>query len=317
MALRERRPDIARRLSFVVVTDTTATIARLLAALRSQTIRSEIELVVVCGTAGELGLTDADVDGIGAVRVVEVGDILPLHEATAAGVREAGAPVLVIGETHAFPDPEALEIVLGCFGDESVGAVAPGLRNANPSPASWGSLMVTYGRALGPEAREVDTISSHNVAVRRDLLIGLGDDLAFRLALGGGLGETLRSRGYRLRYEPAVVFAHLNVARLKSCFLDRFHASRIYASGRSSGWGAGRRALFVAGAPLVPAVLCWKVAHSPGWSQHKPEFGWAIWPSIVVSVASMAAGEAFAYVSGPGPSFERVADYEVHRERHL
>ena len=54
-----------------------------------------------------------------------------------------------------------------------------------------------------------------------------------------------------------------------------------------------------------------------GWSQHRREFGWEIWPSIAVSVVSMAAGEAAAYARGPGRSYERVADYEVHRERHL
>ena len=40
MAVRERRPVMTPDLSFVVVTDTVATIARLLGALRSQTIRS-------------------------------------------------------------------------------------------------------------------------------------------------------------------------------------------------------------------------------------------------------------------------------------
>lgn len=304
-------------LSFVVVTDTVATIARVLAALRGQTIRERIELVAVCPDERGLGLAGADVEGIGAVRVVEVGDILPLHEASAAGVRAASAPVVVIGETHAFPERDALELLLRCFGDQTVGAVAPGLRNANPGPASWGSLMVTYGTALGGEARDTETISTHNAAVRRELLVALGDELAFRLTLGGGLGETLRRQGYRLRYEPDVVFAHLNVVRLRSCLLDRFHASRCYASGRARGWGAGRRALYTAGAPLLPALLGWRIARSPGWEQHSRELGWGVWPSIVVSVAGMAAGEAAAYARGVGQSFELVAEYEVHRERHV
>lgn len=304
-------------LSFVVVTDTVATIDRVLSALRSQTIRARVELVLVCAGHNELGLTRAHVEGIGTVRVIEVGNILPLHEAAATGVRAASAPLVVIGETHAFPDPEAFETLLGCFDDETVAAVVPGLRNANPGSASWGSLMVTYGRSLGTKAREIEAISTHNAAVRRDLLVALGDELASRLTLGGGLDETLRSQGYRLRYEPDVVFAHLNVTRLRSCFFDRFYASRIYASGRAEGWGAGRRALYVVAAPLVPVVLGWKVTHSEGWRQHRREFGWAVWPSIAVSIASMAAGEAAAYACGPGRSFDRVADYEVHRERYV
>ncbi len=303
-------------LSFVVVTDTAATIARLLASLRAQTIRSTIELIIVCPGGRGLGLAAADVEGIGAVRVIEVADILLVHEASAAGVRVASAPIVVIGETHAFPDPEAFELLLRCFDDETVAAVAPGLRNANPSPASWGSLMVTYGPSLGEEARDTETISTHNAAVRRELLGTLGDELAFRLTLGGGLGELLHGQGYRLRYEPEVVYAHLNVGRMRSCLLDRFHASRIYASGRARSWGPGRRALYVVAAPLLPAVLAWRITQSRGWEQHRHQFGWRAWPSIVISVVGMAAGEAVAYARGVGRSFELVADYEIHRERH-
>ena len=304
-------------LSFIVVTDTAATIARLLAALRGQTIRERIELVVVCPGEHELGLVRAEVEGIGIVQVIEVGDIEPLHEAAAAGVLAAAGEIAVIGETHAFPDPDALELTLAAFADETVAAVAPGLRNANPSAASWGSLMVTYGAALGGEARDTTAVSTHNAAVRRHLLLGLGDDLPFRLTLGGGLGDALRRDGHRLRYEPGVVYAHLNVARLRACFSDRFYASRIYASGRTRGWGAGHRALYLLGAPLLPAVLGWRIAHSPGWKQHRHEFGARVWPSIAVSVVGMAAGEAAAYARGVGRAHELVAEYEVHRERHV
>ena len=307
----------APALSFVVVTDTAATIAEVLAALRRQTIRERIELVAVCADERGLGLDSADTEGIGSVRVVEVGDIVPVHEASAVGVRVAGAPVVVIGETHAYPEPDALELILRCFEDGTVAAVAPGLSNANPGPASWGSLMVTYGAALGAEVRELGTISTHNAAVRRELLLALGDELPFRLTLGGALGETLRRGGHRLLYQPAAVFAHVNVARLRSCFVDRFHSSRCYASGRARGWGVGRRALYLVGTPLLPVLLGWRIAHSRGWRQHRAELGWGVWPSIAVSVAGMAAGEVAAYAHGAGRSFELVADYEVHRERYV
>ena len=304
-------------LSFVVVTDTAATIGEVLAALRRQTVRKRIELVVVCRNKRELGLADADVEEMVAVRLVEVGEIAPLHEASAAGVRVATAPIVVIGETHAFPEPDTLEIMLRSFEDARVAALAPGLSNANPGAASWGSLMVTYGAALGSDARESETISTHNAAVRRELLVAFGDELPFRLTLGGALGETLRRDGHRLLYEPRALFAHVNVVPLRSCFLDRFHGSRCYASGRARGWGLGRRALRVAGAPLVPGILGWRIAHSPGWEQHRREFGWRVWPSIAVSVVAMAVGEAAAYALGAGRSFERVVEYEVHRERHV
>ena len=304
-------------ISFVVVTDATATIAQVLAALRNQTICGAIELVVVCPDEGRLGLTPRDVEGLGVVQVVEVGDIVPLHEATAAGVRATGAPVVVIGETHAFPEAAALETVLRLFDDPTVGAVVPGLVNANPGHASWASLMVTYGPSLGGAARDVATISAHNAALRRELLAGLGDDLPFRLTIGGGLGELLRSNGYRLHYEPSVLYAHVNVARARSCVLDRFHSSRCYGTSRSRSWGGGRRALYVAASPLLPFVLGWRVRRSRGWAEHRASLGWRVWPSVILSVAGMAAGEAVAYATGAGNAYASVADYEIHRERHI
>jgi hypothetical protein len=300
-----------------VFTDTVATIARLLDSLRLQTVRDALELVVVCRSERELGLAAADVAGIRAVQVIEVERELLLHEATAIGVRATSAPVVLVGETHAFPDPEALELVVGCFDDETIGGVAPGLRNANPGPASWASLMVTYGAALGSEPSDRESISTHNGAVRRELLLALGDELPFRLTLGGGLGEAVRRQGYRLRYEPGIVFAHLNVARLRSCLNDRYHAARIYASGRSHDWSVGRRAVYVAGAPLLPPVLAWRISHSRGWREYRRELDWRVWPTLLLSVVGIAAGETAACLRGVGRSFQLVEEYEVHRERHV
>lgn len=317
MAIHDKLSGVTPALSFVVVTDTAATIRGALAALRRQTIREELEVVIVCPDEDGLGLGADDVAGLGFVQVVAAGEIVPLHEAAALGVLAANAPILVIGETHAFPAPDALERALRYFDDDTLGAVAPGLRNANPGPASWGSLMVTYGTALGDKGREIEAISTHNAAVRRAPLALLGEELPFRLTLGGGLGEALRRSGYRLLYAPDVVFSHVNVARLRSCFFDRFHSSRCYATGRAREWGIGRRGLHVVGAPLVPGLLGWRISRSPGWEQHRKEFGLGVWPSIAVSVVGMAVGEVAAYTMGVGRSFDLVADYEVHRERHL
>ncbi len=304
-------------ISVVVAADTGESIARLLSALRAQTIRESVELVIVCPSGSALGLGVADTAGIGQVRVVEVGTVVPLDPAVAEGIHASAAPVVVVGETHAFPAPDALETALAFFVDDAVAAVVPGLENANPGPLSWASLMVTYGRALGSEPREVAAISTHNATMRRAPLVALGDELPLRLTFGGELGEALRRSGWRLLYRPEVRFQHLNVARLGSCLRDRFHGGRCYAAARSSNWRRRRRALYLIGTPFIPALVGWRIVRSEGWRQYRAELDWRTWPFVALSVVAGVSGEMAAYARGPGLSFERAAEFELRRERHI
>lgn len=302
------------RISVVLVTDELGTVADVLASLRAQPIHDRIELVVVSQSQAGIG----DVQGLGAVRGVEVGSLVPLEAALAEGVRAATARVVLLGETHAFPDPGALEPILRAIEDEGYAAVAPALRNGNPeTAASWASLMVTYGRALGGDRREVETMSTHNTSYRRDLLVALGAELPALLRVGGGLDARLRDAGHRLLYEPGATFAHLNVVPLRSCFLDRFYVARCYAAARSRCWPVARRLLYALGSPLIPFVLGARVVRSRGWAAHRDELPRRIWLPFAVSLVAIAAGELAAYAGGVGRAPEHLIDFEIHRARHI
>ena len=90
----------------------------------------------------------------------------------------------------------------------------------------------------------------------------------------------------------------------------------MYAGRRSRSWSAARRALYVAGSPLLPLVRLPRVLRdlrrarmAPGELRARavPDF------SLVFS----AAGEAAGYAFGPGPARpELIADVEIHRDRH-
>ncbi len=304
------------RISFVVATDTLATVSDLLAALRAQPSSDEIELVLACPSAAALG--EEEELSVGSLRIVEVGALAPIEEAFAAGVRAASAPVVVLGETHAFPDPGSFEPLIRAIVDDGYAAVAPQLRNANPeTAASWASLMMDYGRALGGGRREADELSTHNTAYRTDLLVAFGAELPALLRLGGGVDSRLRAQGHRLLIEPAATFAHLNVARLGSCIADRFHTARCYGASRSDSWSVARRALYAAGAPLIPFVVGARIVRSPGWTAHRAEFPRNVFFPLAVGLAALGAGELAAYVAGAGSSPDRIIDYEIHRARHL
>lgn len=305
-------------ISFLVVTDTAATIERVLEALRRQTIRDRVELVVACPSERTLGLRPEHVEGLGAVTVVEVDAVSPLERAQAAALRASTAPLFVIGETHAFPAPDALAAYVEAFADPTVGGVAPRLENGNPeSAASWASLMVTYGRAIGGARREVEAMSRHNGAYRRELFDYPQDELAFKLANGGGADADIRARGFRLVYEPAAVMAHLNVVALGATVKDRFYSARCYAAARSRDWSPARRAAYVALSPLLPLVLGARVLRSTGWAAHRARMPRGVLPYVAVALVAVAAGEAAAYAVGAGAARDRITPYELWRERYL
>jgi Glycosyl transferase family 2 len=305
----------APRISFVVATDTFATVAEVLASLRDQPDPEGIEVVLACPS--EAGLGESAEAPAGSLRIVEVGELVPIEGAFAAGIRAASAPVVLIGETHAFPERGALEPLIRAICDDGYAAVAPGLRNANPeTAASWASLMVTYGWTLG-ERREATALSTHNTAYRRELLLAFGDELPALLRLGGDVHGRLRRQGHRLLVEPASVFAHQNVVQLRSCIGDRFHAARSYSASRSESWSVARRGLYAVAAPLIPLVIAARVVRSPGWRAHRSELPRSIFLPMAVSLAAHGAGELAAYAAGVGNSPERIIEYEIHRARHL
>jgi len=303
------------RISFVVATDTLATVADVFASLRAQPDPEGIEVVLACPAAAALGEGEPPP---GPLRIVEVEALAPIERAFAAGIRVATAPVVLIGETHAFPEPGALEPLIRAICDEGYAAVAPGLRNANPeTAASWASLMVTYGWTLGSDRREAHQLSTHNTAYRRDLLVSFGDELPALLRLGGGIHHRLRAQGERLLVEPASVFAHQNVVQFRSCIGDRFYAARSYSASRSESWSLARRALYAIAAPLIPLVIAARVVRSPGWKAHRSELPRTVYLPMALSLAAHGAGELAAYAAGVGNSPERIIEYEIHRARHL
>jgi hypothetical protein len=61
-------------------------------------------------------------------------------------VRAASAPIIVLGETHAFPAPLWAEELIRIHDGRCL-AVAPGMENGNPQTArSWSGFLMDYGR---------------------------------------------------------------------------------------------------------------------------------------------------------------------------
>jgi len=307
------------RVSYVVGTDTFATIRGVVRAVRASTIASSVELIIVCPSEQLLALDRAETDGIGAVRIVEVPTVIPLSPPRAAGVRAASCPLVFIGETHSYPKPDCLEALVTTLENGDFDAVAPIIENANPQKAmSWAGLMLTYRHWLEPAGRgEIEVLSTYNACFRRERLLAFGDRLTAMMDYGSGLDAHLRSTGGRLFLEPAARLTHLNMAAFPGWVAERFLSGRFWGAARSRDWSAAHRFAYVLGAPLLPLLIAGRAFRSSQWAHHRQRMPRGTAVAVILCALVTAAGEVTAYIAGNGGTPVALAEYELHRARYL
>lgn len=305
------------RLSVVIVTDGFETIRKTVRHLRAQTVAAEIELVIVAPD-GELALDGDDLAGLHSHQVVRVGDIRSLSWARAPGVRVARAPIVALGESHCFPEPEWAERFLARHA-EGWAAVGPAIVNANPDGAvSWVNLLLDYGPWVAPTAGgELDDLPGHNSSYKKELLVEFGDRLETMLEAETILHADLRSRGHRLYQEPGARAAHINVTRTSSWIGERFQTGRRFASARSHTWPVWRRGVYAAGSPLIPLVRLRRLLRDVARTRTGPELRPVGYALLAFALLVSAAGELVGYAFGSGDSMYALSRIELHKERHL
>jgi hypothetical protein len=309
---------VSLQLSYVVATDNFETIRDVVRAVADQTIADRVELVIVCPSERELGLPPAEVTGIGAVRVIESSPIIPMSPPRAVGIRACSCALVFIGETHSFPAPDCLGLLLAAHQSGDYAAVTPIIENGNPKRAlSWASLMLTYRHWIAPAVRqEIEVLSTYNACFRREVLLAFGDQLPSMLDYGSGLDVEIRARGGHFLIEPAARLAHLNVATLEGWLPERFLSGRFWGNARSRRWSAARRMLYVLASPLLPVMIASRAIRSEQWVYHRSQVPKGTLAMLILSAIATAAGEVTAYVAGSGQTPVRLAEYELHRARY-
>lgn len=307
----------APRMSVVLVTDRYATIRKVVGCLRAQDVSDELELVIVAPSQEALDLDPAEVAGFGGVQVVEAGSIFPLAAARAAGVRAATAPVVQIGETHAFPGPGWAEALIRAH-TRPWAAVVPAIRNANPGgPISWSNLVIDYGPWLeGNPPGEIDAMPTFNTAYKRADLLNLGD------LLNGALGNLndvlleLRAGGQRFYFEPSARIEHANISRPAAWLAQRYVVGRVRGAERGRSWSPLRRLIYACGAPLLPLVLYARARGTVQRLRRTCSLPPGTVPALLIGLTVMALGELVGYARGAaaGPT-RRLDEYELHKLR--
>ena len=302
-------------LSILLVTDELATVRDVLASLSDQSASDRLEVVLV-GQAERLDVDGRVRDEFAAVRVVPVADIGELPRARAAGVRAATAPVVLVGETHSYPQPGWAEALIEAHRGPWT-AVGPAIVNANPQSAiAWSNVLLDYGLWLDPaQGGPAEHLPGHNTAFKRSALLEYGPGLETMLESDTELLANLRARGHLLYLEPRARTAHLNVSRPGPWLRERVAAGRDFAGLRSRRWSPLRRAAYALGSPLIPVV---RLARVVGQLRARRALGLLprVLPALAVGLAFSAAGEAAGYAAGRG-SPRSLYEMELHKVRYV
>lgn len=295
------------------------TVARTVRALRAQTVRNRLELVIVA-PKDDIPLDAAAIDGFAGVQVLGIGDVTSSsNRARVAGIKVARAPIVALAEDHSFPEPGWAEALLAAHSEGKWAAVGPVVRNANPATAaSWTNFVLEYGPWLEPAVRgEVHHLPGHNSSYRRDLLLEYGDRLEQLMESETILQWDLRRRGHRLLLEPAARTNHLNFSTLSGSRKLRFNGGRQFASMRSAEWTPLKRLLYVTASPLIPLVRLRRCLIYLGRGPERRRLLPRVVPVLAALVALDGLGELVGYAAGPGRSSSILGGIEFDRRRWL
>ncbi len=310
--------DRAPAMSVVLATDSYETIRKTVGHLRAQTVKEQLEIIIVAPSAARLCLVEAELQGFLRYRVVEVGAMHSLAWARAAGIRQAGAPVVAFGETHSYPQPGWAGALIAAHRD-SWAVVGPVLGNANPgSMISWANFLLDYGHWLDPTPSGViDDLPGRNSSYKRAVLLGYGAGLEAMLEMETMLHWELRAKGYHLYLESAAKTMHLNVSRPSSWLPERFFAARWFGAARARRKSPLWRVFYTGAAPLIPLVRLPRILRYIRRSGRSRELMPRLLPALLLSLVVSAVGEMVGYAFGAGNALQKATEVELHKARYL
>lgn len=295
-------------------------IRKTLRALKAQTIKHRLEIIVVVPSADSAGVDESELSGFFGYQVVEVGPIHSVDRAAARSVKHATATVVAIIEDHAYPNPQWAEAIVAAHRNPCA-AVGPAVENANPATMlSWINLLTSYGKWGGATCRVVvDDLPRHNVSYKRSLLMEFGAELENMVGREGSLHQRLRAKGHRFVMEPAAQIHHLNPSRLSSTIALRFQAGRMFGATRArhERWSFVRRVLYIGALPLIPAMHLTRILGEVRVRGRQRELLPRILPALLFGLVLEAIGEVVGYAFGTGSASRFLDRFELDRLEHL
>lgn len=303
------------RMSVVLVTpDNWQNMQRTLAALRAQTVASQLEVVLVGPNESALDVPPSLIAPFAAVHKVAF-EYRAMGHAAAQGVRAATSDLVLFTEDHCYPMPDLASAMLVCFEDPSVIAVGPTVVNGNPrSLTSWTQFIMEYGAysraGVKGQARQ---IPGHNSAYRRSALLHYAEALDEQLEVETLMHWDMADRGMKLINVGAPVTRHFNASKGWACLSFSWIFPRTFAARRVACQPKDRAKLALLW-PLIPILRFARL-----WSVAIQLLGLRrtllVSPSLIANLIVSGASEGLGYLTKTGASDVAAFDLKFHRER--
>lgn len=292
------KPDIS---IFMITDESYAICARTVSYLKRQTIADRVELIIVGETLEKIAPDYDDFAAFHSYKVVEIGDVQWVGMAAAKGIEACSAEYVIYAEEHDYPPENWVEVVLATFEEGGHDAVGWGMTPSNPGLVAWAHIYGQFCDAVAPiDSGPALRLGPHHGAYRRDVLMSYGEELPFVFGNEGVLYPDLVRRGKSLYITGDTETEHTQISNFSDYARLEFIGMRIYAASRMRvfKWPLWKRALYIAGAPLIPFVRLWRSIHHirrTGRSrQLLPQ------AALVILAANLvgAVGEAIGYAIG-------------------
>ena len=295
-------------------------LAPLMRALRAQTSRDRLELVVVVQSRSTFGAGDEVLQGFGRTILVESSEADSHVTAKVVGLRAATSPVVVFAEDHCFPEPEWAASLIRAHESDSA-AVGPSMKNGNPATAMSRSLFALHwGSWQHPaSAADLNVLPPHNTSYKRSVLLEMVEELPDLLVCEQFFQTRIRATGRRLTIEPSAIVRHCNVSKAGPWWRTSYHGGRLYGAYRvrHEHLTSSERVFRAATTPLVPVV---RMRREISRIMHTGGSPGNLAATIALALGHLiihAAGEAAGYLTGAGNSELECVDLETSRFRDM
>jgi hypothetical protein len=294
---------------------------RAISFLEKQTVREQIELVLVTSANLVFQLDEKQLESFGSHQLLRVAELTDPGQGFAAGIRGARAPVVAYVEEHSFPEPNWAQALLSAH-EGPYAAVGCSISNANPDTlCSWANLFEEFGPIVAPAASGVATyLGGHHTSYKRDLLLTYGDALPNLLDNETALHIDLRRRGHQLYLAGDAVSNHVNISQLRAYMRQDFVGQRSFAATRATAqnWSLAKRALYCLASPLIPLVRLFRILKEMRRARRAAQLLPQILFLLIPAIACGTIGETIGYIFGDSPSNIKLkAEAELDRFRFL
>lgn len=313
--------DAAPALTVVLVTpERYERIRKTMNHLHAQSLRGQIEVIIVCPSLRELDVNEEGWRDFWEVRCLEVGVIRSTGQVRAAGAVQARAEVVAFAEDHCFPAPGWAQALVDAHRQTWAG-VGGNMTNANPaSRLSWADLFLNFGPCVMRKSGGASHyIPWHNSSYPKTALIEYGDGLALMLEVEGVLHIDQEQRGRQLFLCAEASIDHINISRFGSFLSGHFWGGRMFWAAliRKRQWPAWKRLLLALASPALGMVRIARALREMRRAGKLKDLLPGILPALCAGALAISLGALAGALFGAGDAVSHRISVEFYRNRHL